>query len=515
MGYNETVRFLLSRGARVDLIDGFGRNALHWAIRGGFAGLPQSELEMVKLFAAVPGVNVNNVDKEGMTPLLDSIALNRTDMMNVLLGIEKIDVNMSGKEGSTPLMLAIRYNRNNMIGHLLGSQGLNIDAVDEQGRSALYHTVAMRNRATVKTLLDRKAKTNTVTKDGKTLLHAAFGPATWYLAPESTNIEDAKLLFEYRDIDINKADDKGNTILYLAIRQDRPDLVKLLLSRPDLDVNKPTPGGGRYFHQVIGLPNLRYAYEMAIMLLDRQDVDVNTPYDHNGNTAVHMSWYFGNSATDVEIAKKILARNPNLEVENVYGDTPLIYNIDHSRIEMVKLLVTTKGIDLNHPEKTMRRTPLALAKYRKDAEIADLLQKAGAKEYSIRYFYKNLTGPALVALVITGYVLPLLPTILLIISKIMRSKPLMIASLVIGILPIIAIIKLSVTPLIVDDLNITPIILLMVCVPWLVIRTPAYLVCKIKDDKFKRQNFFLHTMFGIDALLLFVACIIGLGIIRQ
>ena len=95
MGYNETVRFLLSRGARVDLIDGFGRNALHWAIRGGFAGLPQSELEMVKLFAAVPGVNVNNVDKEGMTPLLDSIALNRTDMMNVLLGIEKIDVNMS------------------------------------------------------------------------------------------------------------------------------------------------------------------------------------------------------------------------------------------------------------------------------------------------------------------------------------------------------------------------------------------------------------------------------------
>jgi ankyrin repeat protein len=254
---------------------------------------------------------------------------------------------------------------------------------------------------------------------------------------------------------------------------------------------------------------------MAMMLFDRQDIDVNTPYDHNGNTAVHMSWSFGNSAADIEIAKKILTHNPNLEAENEYGDTPLIYNVDQGKIEMVKLLVATKGIDLNHPDKTMRRTPLGLAKYRKDTEIAGLLQKAGAKEYSIRYFYKNLPVPGRIAVVIIGYVLPLLPTILLIISKTLRSKPLMIASLVIGILPVIAVIKLARTPLMVDDLNISPIILLMVCVPWLVIRTPAYLVCRIEDEKFKRLNFFLYTMSAIDALVLVVACIIGFGIVKQ
>jgi len=94
MGYNDIVRFLLSHGAKADLIDGFGRNALHWAVKGGFAGLPLNELSILQRLAAVPGVNANIVDKEGATPLLEAITLGRKDMVNVLLGMATLDVNL-------------------------------------------------------------------------------------------------------------------------------------------------------------------------------------------------------------------------------------------------------------------------------------------------------------------------------------------------------------------------------------------------------------------------------------
>ncbi len=381
MGYSETVRFLLSRGAQADLVDGFGRNALHWAVRGGFAGLGESELEMVKLLSTIPGVNVNCVDKEGMTPLLTAITLGRRDMATVLLGMGTIDVNLPGREGVTPLMRAIQYHRSDIFGALLNARGLNMDAADERGRTALYHAVALGDQASVRLLLERKTRTDTVTKEGKTLLHALFVPLPWRLTADPANIEIVKLLTARKDIDINKADENGNTAMSLAIEQDSPAIVKLFLSRPDLDVNKPTQDGGRYLHRVIGLSNLQHGYEMAMMLLDREEIDVNAPI-YRGVTVVHMGWYNSGMGTHgLELAKKILARRPNLNREDEYGETPLVYNINQNRPEMVRLLAGAKGIDLNRVIRSDNLTPIAHARLRKYDEIVEILRNAGAHEF--------------------------------------------------------------------------------------------------------------------------------------
>ncbi len=382
MGYAETVRFLLSRGARADLVDGFGRNALHWAVRGGFAGLDASELEMVKLLSAVPGVNVNLVDKEGMTPLLAAITLGRMDMAKVLLGMGSIDVNVPGREGVTPLSHAIEYRRTDMVGALVDARGLNVDAVDERGRTALYHAVALGDQKSVAALLERKARTETVTKDGKTLLHALFEPKYYRLTPDRPNSEVVKLLLACKEIDVNREDAQGNTAMALAIEQDWPDVVKLFLARPDLDVNRPTRDGGRYLRRVIGLSNLRHGYEMAMLMLDREEIDVNAPMYH-GETVVHMGWYNSGMGTyGLDMAKKILARRPDLNRENEYGETPLVYNINQNRPEMVLLLSRTKGVELNWLSRE-DRTPLGHARNRGKTEMIEILQSAGAREFPL------------------------------------------------------------------------------------------------------------------------------------
>lgn len=374
LGYEEAVNFLLGKGTQANLVDSYGRNALHWAVAGGSIPLDGRELEILKTISMLPGIQVNKVDKAGDTPLLLAVKNGRLEVVKILLQNKEIDVNAADRDGMTPLSLAVRHRHQGIVNILLGASHISLDRADSEGRTPLFYAVAAGELPVVQLLLKRKAKTDTITTDGKTLYHAAF----WSLPFILVNIDIIKLLLECKNIDINASDKNGNTALSLAIDNRLVSVVELLLTAQDLDVNKKTRGGNTYLSSVLYSSNPE-CNEIALLLLDRKEIDVNVT-DNSGYTPVYMNWiYYCPDTSSMDISKKILDRNPNLEVVTGYGETPLIYNINQKREEMVKLLASAKNIDLNHPDSN-GKTPLHIASAGGLTAIVDKLVKAGASE---------------------------------------------------------------------------------------------------------------------------------------
>lgn len=383
MGHLDMVRFLLAKGADINCTDELGRSALHWAVMGGLADLEGIELEILKILLSEQTRNLNLTDGAGSTPLLLAIRNNRNDMAELLLAQEGIDVNRADGDGVTPLVYAIIRGDTPLTTALLATRNIDINRADAEGKTPLYHASARKSLLLIEKLLSRQARTDTVTAKGESLYHAAFESKSYYNS--KPNIDIIKLLLQHKEIDINHQDRAGNSPLSLAISNQRADILELMVAVDDLDVNRATCSGDPCLSRVLHRSCDKNYPQMALLLLNREDIDVNVTED-DCETPAHMDWCNSNNPVQLSLAKKILAKNPDLEVENDHHMTPLIYNILYDKIELVRLLANAEGIDLNHtfdPDGYPVRTPLALAKSRNKTELVKILQEAGASEYQL------------------------------------------------------------------------------------------------------------------------------------
>jgi len=429
MGYLDTVRYLLQQGADVNFADSYGASALHAAAFGALHDLGGDELAILELLCSVKGAVIDQTAKRGSTPLMSAIVTGRAEAVKILLdhGAKRLDVkdmdgetplllavnarnpaileillargrmamDITDREGNTPLLLAVRNGDTRMATLLLTASGVNINQPDQQGRTPLFHATAQGNLPLMRLLIDQNAAADTITKDGKTLYHAAF--TNYPYQPPS--LEAIGLLQTIPSVDINRKDPNGRTALSLAIEFKMLPLVRQLLKSRELDVNSASCAGSSCLNRTLADWNDSTSDAMSLLLLERPEINVNAR-DSSGYTAVHMAWYASGAEAGVEKAKKILARRPNLEALNEHGETPLIHNIVQNKPEMVRLLVAAEGINIDNPGEGSAN-PLKIAKIRlaamempgqlrskidyelraNMAAIVTMLTNAGAHEY--------------------------------------------------------------------------------------------------------------------------------------
>ena len=215
------------------------------------------------------GVNVNQENKEGNTPLYRAVAFDHMEVVKLLLS-KGADVNKAKKDGDTPLTIA-SYEGHTEIVKLLLAKGADINKVDKDGETALY-VASEGNRFDIVEML-RKAGANVNKADNR-------GRTPLYVASREGNVSSVRELLKSKNVQVDKVDKDGWTPLMIASQFGAPLCARALL-KAGANVNKAKPDGVTALH----VASFNDQEDVVKELLAAKDVDAFKK-NEDGNTAL-------------------------------------------------------------------------------------------------------------------------------------------------------------------------------------------------------------------------------------
>jgi ankyrin repeat protein len=167
-----------------------------------------------------------------------------------------------------------------------------------------------------------------------------------------------------RGLDPNSTSAEGQTILMVASRLGHMDVVKLLLQRK-ANVNRQSGAGD----SALMLASLGGHLDVVKLLAES-----GAELSPRGWTALHYAAYGGSP----EVVRYLLGRGANKNAVAPNWDTPLMLAVRNARFEAARALLR-ESPDLGHQSQN-GETALAIAKAKENAEMIELLKRAGAPE---------------------------------------------------------------------------------------------------------------------------------------
>ena len=238
-GDREAVRALLKQGGDVNVAEGDGTTALHWAARAGDA-----ELVQMLVYA---GANLKAATRlGGYTPLMMAAQAGHADVVKALLSGGS-DVKATSTTGTTPLMFAAESGDTKTIGLLLDA-GADVNAKETaMGQTPLMFASAYNRLDAVKLLLSKGADVKATSKVvDLTKLSSPEEDFVRQRAPQPQpeggqrppDVAGVTRQYRYNEL---VGTSGGFAALHFASRQGFADVVKALVDG-GADVNQIDPG---------------------------------------------------------------------------------------------------------------------------------------------------------------------------------------------------------------------------------------------------------------------------------
>jgi ankyrin repeat protein len=280
---NETVKFLLSQsGVDVNRLTHEGRTYLHWA---AFKGNVEIMEELIN-----KGAKVNIPDVNETTPLCFAA-------MGGLLTIQGVELLVKGganlkkevnRDGANVLLLAVTNDKDLTLTNYFISKGLDIKSVDKNDNTIFSYAARGGNINTLKALIQkgvavsdnalimaaqgRRGPANTIevfeyleSLNIKPTVTSKNGENVLHFIVRKPNQKDIIEHFLSKGVDVNQADNEGNTVFMNAVSSNKDLAILELLAAKVKNVNQ----GNQKLETPLALALKGNSSEVVKFLLDK------------------------------------------------------------------------------------------------------------------------------------------------------------------------------------------------------------------------------------------------------
>ena len=220
-GNTEAVKLLLARkNVNVDYTNARLYTSLHQAAKNGHFAICQMLLRH--------GADPNALDSSGHTPAHFAAAYGWVNILQ-LLHTYGADFSLCSHWKTSVLSIAVIKGSSACVFYLLTVGGSDVNLADAKGRHLLHHICGCLGDASlvyVRQLIKHNANVNATDLEGSTPLLTLIRSRSSH-----ARVLDVATVLLDAGTDLNKADNRGNTPLMVAVEVQATALVKLLLSR--------------------------------------------------------------------------------------------------------------------------------------------------------------------------------------------------------------------------------------------------------------------------------------------
>ncbi|MEW6745447.1 MAG: ankyrin repeat domain-containing protein [Planctomycetota bacterium] len=294
-------------------LDSEKNTLLHVAARAGQVGVCKLLLDK--------GIPVDTGDREGSTALEVAASSGRIEVARLLLA-RKSNVKHHDANGWSALHFAIRNNQLPMAKELLAA-GADPDAVTVHQETPLLLALwsGSNSKALVKLLLEARANPN-----------PRQGPAPLFVAARENRPDIIEMLLE-KGADIAWKSPFGMTVLHATTWEDSVEAARMLLKR-GADANAPD-GTGQTPLMMAAVQNSLRVFDLLL----EHGADPNATEAEGGKTVLHIAAVRG----DRDLAHRLIERGAHVNAKDSSGKTPLNYAGRYGHQDVADYLIDHGG----------------------------------------------------------------------------------------------------------------------------------------------------------------------------
>lgn len=362
----EMMEYLVSKGAKTDLIDDHGYSLLNFAAVTGQVNTKLYDLcigyganvlteknndganplllvspyakdfEILDYFIS-KGLDLHSVDNLGNGIFNFASRNGNIELLNMLIE-KKVDYKSLNKEGGNAMIFASRGTRGNTNSltfyKYLEKLGIAPNVVTNKGVNAL-HSIAYRSKdvETVDYFIDKGVDVNQQNEEGNTpFLLASYSNDLSIISHISKHVNDYKIK--------NK---DGKSALTFAVQRNSVEVVEFLINK-GTDVSVLDAKGNNLGYYLVNYYSSETpeVFEQKLSLLQEKGLDI-TKAQGNGNTLYHVALEKNN----LDLLKRIHSLGIDVNVKNDEGITPLQKAAMKAKNEEILKYLISIGADKN------------------------------------------------------------------------------------------------------------------------------------------------------------------------